>query len=70
MEQPDSPPPVVQVEATITDIDIPIAALIRFLIKLAIAALPAMIALFVLAALFWGALFALFSGARSATGAQ
>jgi hypothetical protein len=41
---------------TVTDVDMPFTSMVRFMVKWAIAAIPAMVILMILVAIFWGVL--------------
>src|SRR5689334_12058824 len=51
---------------SITDIDMPFLSMVRFMVKWAIASIPALIILMILAAVFWGALIAIVTSVGSA----
>ncbi len=46
----------------VTDVDMPFLSMVRFMVKWAIAAIPAFLILMILGAVFWGMLFGFFSG--------
>jgi hypothetical protein len=51
---------------SITDVDMPFLSMVRFMVKWAIASIPALIILMILAAIFWGTLIAVVASVGSA----
>src|SRR5215218_2822116 len=52
---------------SVTDVDMPFLSMVRFMVKWAIAAIPAMLLLMVFGAIFWGMLLGFFTGLGART---
>jgi hypothetical protein len=60
MASPANAPMHYRQEVVVTDIQMPLGSMITFMVKWAIASIPAMIILFVLGAAFWAFILAFF----------